>query len=1080
MSPFDKLFQAQVDKLLSANDKRRAFFFRGFLPKQIEFLIKHKTSLYMNEDFIEDDCLQIQKIEANKRALVKQLTLAENSVVGFYEELVAISSAVKDVSLVFDGEIVIIDNPLFESNVPSPLSLEQAVALFEYMQTDGKAENDTLEVLNRYYHEVNFLDADHVLVALANVHEDAHYLRLPLFDNKDLTEMAMINQPADEILEGSSEDWLYRFSVMSGAANEIVYVVDSVCPHNLEKGLFTVLAALSIPHSIRRVDTRIPEMEYDDSQFEKYLRRYWGPQAKFRELKFYKQPSVSKEITIISQGALVSEIIDQCEAARDEDCTYRDIFITAPTGAGKSLLFQLPALYMAEKYGLITIVVTPLVALMHDQVAQLERERGVKNATFLNSKITFEERQQRIQEIHDGKKSIIYLAPELLLASGLQPIVGERSVGLLVIDEVHTVTSWGRDFRPDYCFLGDFLKTIKRTGQRFPLLCLTATAVYSGPDDVVNDTIAELDLHNPILHLGNVKRDNINFEIKPGVQDGSGKRVETVKQELIIERLIKYVSKGEKTLVYCPYRSQVDSIYGALPTEYKIKIRRYHSKIHDAERKITERDYRDGKAIALICTKAFGMGIDVKDIKHIIHFAPSGNLSDYVQEVGRAARDNSIVGLAHMDFFSSDMRYVKSLNGISEMKQYQLREMLKKLYSIYSVKNHRNLLVAPDSFAYLFEDSDLENRTKSGFILLAKDLKNKYGIPILIVRPKAMLTKNYVNVPPEIEQEFLAAFGNYATPLGFVSDRVEASRNPSRGSDIRIRNHGKIYSVQMGELWENHFADITFGAFKRLFFQGDLLKTSKNAKLSPRINVSVQYDVPFEEVVQKITLLFETLVKVFSEIKSREKRTFEEKELYAILKERLPEFDISSIQLGLILDMITLNVDENAAFTESRNSVRILQKRKQKNQDAYEYLIGNYYSIVKDYMIKYLYQCQPNREQTFQSYVPMGQENTISILPVLKLLQILEYASYELRGGEKAEIFIRINDPEKIRYLANSNYKNGMLQEIVRRHRQSQELLFSFFTKDMDDPTRWELIEDYFLGRTADVEELLGVEFSLQ
>ena len=164
----------------------------------------------------------------------------------------------------------------------------------------------------------------------------------------------------------------------------------------------------------------------------------------------------------------------------------------------------------------------------------------------------------------------------------------------------------------------------------------------------------------------------------------------------------------------------------------------------------------------------------------------------------------------HMDFFSSDTRYVKSLNGISEMKQYQLREMLKKLYSIYSVKNHRNLLVAPDSFAYLFEDSDLENRTKSGFILLAKDLKNKYGIHILIVRPKAMLTKNYVNVPPEIEQEFLAAFGNYATPLGFVSDRVEASRNPSRGSDIRIRNHGKIYSVQMGELWENHFANYYF------------------------------------------------------------------------------------------------------------------------------------------------------------------------------------------------------------------------------------------------------------------------------
>lgn len=1079
MSPFDILFQSQVEKLLIANNKRRAYFFRGFLPNQIEFLITHKNSLYANDDFIEDGYLQIHKIEADKRALVKQLTLAEDTVVGFYEELIAISSAIRDVSLIFDGEIVIVDNPLFESNVPNPLPLKQATALFEYMKTDRKAEDITLDVLSRYYHEVSILDDSHVLVALANVHEDAHYLHVQLFNTDEHAEGTILNRPVEEILEGSTEDWLYRFSVMNGTANEITYIVDSVCPRKLDKGLFMVLTALSIPHCIRRVDTRIPEMEYNDSQFEKYLRRYWGPETKFRELKFYKQPSVSKEITLISQGALVSEIIDQCEAAQDEDCTYRDIFITAPTGAGKSLLFQLPALYMAEKYGLITIVVTPLVALMHDQVAQLERERGVKNATFLNSKITFEERQQRIQEIHDGKKSLIYLAPELLLASGLHPIVGERSVGLLVIDEAHTVTSWGRDFRPDYCFLGDFLKTIKRSGQRFPLLCLTATAVYSGPDDVVNDTIAELDLHNPILHLGNVKRENIRFEIKPGVQDNSGTRIETVKQELIIERLTQYVAKGEKTLVYCPYRSQVDSIYGALPAEYKIKIRRYHAKVHDAERKMTERDYRDGNAIALICTKAFGMGIDVKDIKHIIHFAPSGNLSDYVQEVGRAARDKGVVGVAHMDFFTSDMRYVKSLNGISEMKQYQLREMLKKLYSIYSVKNHRNLLVAPDSFAYLFEDSELENRTKSGFILLAKDLKNKYGIPILIVRPKAMLTKNYVNVPPEIEKEFLASFGDYATPLGRVNDRVEASRNLSRGSDIRIMNHGKIYSVQMGELWENHFADITFGAFKRLFFQGDLLKTDKSAKLSPRINVSVQYDIPFEEVVQKITLLLETLVNIFSEIKSGEKRTFEEKYLYTTLKERLPEFEISSIQLGLILDMITLNIDENAQFTESRNSVRILRRRKQKSQDAYEYLIGNYYSSVKDYMIKYLYQCRPDKEQVYQSYVPMGQENTISILPVLKLLQILEYASYELRGGEKAEIFIRINDPEKIRYLANSNYKNGMLQEIVRRHRQSQELLFSFFAKEMDDPIRWELIEDYFLGRTADVEELLGVEMPL-
>ena len=143
----------------------------------------------------------------------------------------------------------------------------------------------------------------------------------------------------------------------------------------------------------------------------------------------------------------------------------------------------------------------------------MENERGVKTATCINSSISYEARQQRINEIRSGKKSIVYLAPELLLATGLQTLLGERKIGLLIIDEAHTVTSCGRDFRSDYWFLGDFLKSVKKNGYAFPVLCLMATAVYTGVDDVVNDTIAELDLNNPILHLGNVKRKNIRFDI---------------------------------------------------------------------------------------------------------------------------------------------------------------------------------------------------------------------------------------------------------------------------------------------------------------------------------------------------------------------------------------------------------------------------------------------------------------------------------------------------------------------------------------------------------------------------------------
>ena len=160
----------------------------------------------------------------------------------------------------------------------------------------------------------------------------------------------------------------------------------------------------------------------------------------------------------------------------------------------------------------------------------MENERGVKTATCINSSISYETRQQRINEIRSGKKSIVYLAPELLLATGLQILLGERKIGLLVIDEAHTVTSWGRDFRSDYWFLGDFLKSVKKNGYAFPVLCLTATAVYTGVDDVVNDTIAELDLNNPILHLGNVKRKNIRFDISCRQKNEYGEKLETIKK----------------------------------------------------------------------------------------------------------------------------------------------------------------------------------------------------------------------------------------------------------------------------------------------------------------------------------------------------------------------------------------------------------------------------------------------------------------------------------------------------------------------------------------------------------------------
>ena len=833
------------------------------------------------------------------------------------------------------------------------------------------------------------------------------------------------------------------------------------------------LSALGVPFSRSLTDTLAPDMDYAPGQFLPLLREHWGAPADFRELQFYDNPSLSKETVPVSQGSLIGEIVDQCEQAMEGETSFRDIFITAPTGAGKSLLFQLPALYLAEKYALVTIVVTPLIALMHDQVAQLESERGVTCATYLDSKLTFEERQHRIEQIRAGEKSILYLAPELLLATGLRPIIGDRPVGLMVIDEAHTVTTWGRDFRPDYWFLGDFLRSAKREGRCFPVLCLTATAVYTGADDVVNETISELGLHHPVLHLGCVKRENILFDINLRERADQERTSEELKIEAIVRRIQTYVAKRQRFLVYCPFKPHVDAVYAALPAQTKSWVRRYYSgdRISDTERRMAEADYRCGRALGLVCTKAFGMGVDVSDIQHIIHFAPSGSLADYVQEIGRAARDQTLVGVAHMDFYQGDIRYARALSSMSETKQYQLKGMLKKLCDVYDVRRHRNLLVSSESFAYLFKEQDLDNKVKNGLLMLAKDLKYKYGFPVLIVRPQAMLTTNYVNVPPALEKEFLRQFGDYAQPMGTVPDRVISSRRQG-ASDTRVHNVGSIYRVRIGDLWQSRFADQTFAAFKFRFFQEGILKGGSDSRLSPRIRAAVNYHGPFQEIVELVTGLLENIQTVLDGFEQAEKKSFDEKSFRDSLNALRPGRELSQTQTALLLDMFTLTASEKAKYTTSRRLVKILQLRSKPGEGGHEYIIRG--TLMKDYLLRLLHQCTPNYEDRYQAFVPIGQTDAISILPILKLIEILELASYELRGGEKSEIFIRINDPYKLRRLAEGNYSNAILQEVVRRHRASQKLLQDFFTTDLSDEERWDLIEDHFLGREEDVAALLA------
>lgn len=1064
-----EVFLQKVHQFIAKASGKTILFFRGFSTDQIAQLISHSNAILQDDSLLSDGHLNLAGLNDRWLDLLTAMATADRPLVGFFEELLVIRDSL---SRVRADHIIVVENNMLTPWTPSCIPQTQALALFDALQEEREIQDEQLLLLAGFYMDVKLLDNQALLLPLSPDNPGIEYI--PFWAE---TPDPVALSECEQIVIGGAKDWKYRLDLLNGDAAPAIFLQHGDKLDLRQKGLASALTALGVDCCFDDLERYTKKEAYDETAFLPLLRRYWGAGAAFRPLLFYHDPDRSRETETISQGVIIAEIAAQCEKALNGD-RFSNVFITAPTGSGKSILFQLPALYLAEKYNLVTIVISPLIALMNDQVDQLQRERGITTAAYINSTMSIEERMEVISQIHRGEKSLLYLAPELLLTTHLQTFLGGRRIGMIVIDEAHTVTSWGRDFRSDYWFLGDFLKKVRRDGMSFPVLCLTATAVYSGEDDVVNDTIQELGLEETIIHLGNVKRTNIVFDIVHHEKDKLTRRVEDEKIDLTLTRVRDLVERQEKVLAYFPYRSQVDQAYGQLSKAEHIRMRRYHGQMATAERKLVEQDYKNGTAMGLLCTKAFGMGIDVGDIRHVVHFAPTGTLADYVQEIGRAARSQSIQGTAHIDFFPSDLRYVRVLNGISEMRQFQLREMLKKLCQIYQMKNRRNLLISADTFSYLFKEDELETRTKSGLLLLAKDLSNKYSFPVLIVRPKPMLAKNYVNVPFEIEEQFLKKYGAYAKLQKGSNNRIVSSGNLSRASDVRISSDGNTYLVDMAEIWENCFPDRAFGMFKMQFFSEKLRSRKGEYSISPRVLAEIRYHDDFGAVDEKLFAITQAIVKVFANYKNAEKKQFTRQEFENALKTELDEKVIAHEKVSMLLEVFSENVDETAQFTQVRRTVRVLRKRKQVGSEETTYFVSNpAYAQIPSLLRRLLNQCAPNQGgNTFHRYYPQLRDKAIEIMPLLRVLELLDLASYEIRGGEKSEVFIRINDPSKLLRLANENYYNSVLHAIHNRHRRNERLLLAFFLTEMTTEERWHLIEEYFLGNEAYFSQVLGLQ----
>lgn len=322
---------------------------------------------------------------------------------------------------------------------------------------------------------------------------------------------------------------------------------------------------------------------------------------------------MKKSKDILKQYFGYDEFREGQEILIDSILSGRDTLGIMPTGAGKSLCFQIPALMM----GGITLVISPLISLMKDQVEALN-QAGI-HAAYLNSSLTSGQYFKALKFASEGRYPIIYVAPERLVTEAFLDFAVHVKISMIAVDEAHCVSQWGQDFRPSYLKILEF---VEKLPYRPVISAFTASATREVRDDIIDI----LKLREPTVMTTGFDRPNLYFEVQ----------MPKNKYDALKEYLGKH--KGESGIIYCLTRKNVEEVCANLIRD-GIRATRYHAGLTDAERKNNQDDFIYDRAIVMVATNAFGMGIDKSNVRYVVHYSMPKNMESYYQEAGRAGRD---------------------------------------------------------------------------------------------------------------------------------------------------------------------------------------------------------------------------------------------------------------------------------------------------------------------------------------------------------------------------------------------------------------------------------------------------------
>lgn len=799
------------------------------------------------------------------------------------------------------------------------------------------------------------------------------------------------------------------------------------------------------------------------TEYTQILKKFWG-YDQFRNFSVYDLDKLNKGTKTtkqVSQEQIISDIVQQVENCGSSEREYRDIFVTAPTGAGKSVIFQVPAIYLAEKYDLLTIVISPLIGLMNDQVNGLE-QRNYRYAKTINSDISPIVKEDILNNVAEGNLHILYLSPETLLArSDVEQLIGDRTIGMIVIDEAHIVTTWGKQFRPDYWYLGDHISKlrrnqIKRKGRSFVISTFTATAIYHGVEDMYEETRNSLHMIDPITYLGYVKRNDIDIKIsRTQKQTGERHEYDIEKIEIVEELIKRAVVMGKKTLIYFPTVNLIRSCFEYLENKHMVdSVTTYFGPLSKDEKEEHYRMFLSGEKFVMFATKAFGMGIDINDIEIVSHYAPTGNVCDYVQEIGRAARRSDLKGEACYVYDNHDFKYINRLHGLSSIKKYQLIQVISKIIELDRINRVKNIgkkftkktnamLVDAENFTYIFdspisESDDNINKVKTALLIIQKDFEARYGFSPITVRPIPLFSIGYFEITSATQKKLNQNYYGCCT-------------------EIYAKKH--ICEVNLQEIWNKRYRDKSFPQFKYLLYSGDKeLEFNNEYIIRPALCVKIHL---VQNYSSQFSRIWSCLKKVANNSVISQK--------YICISDFIDELNntckIKQYKAQAICEVIIASMRTySRSFGYGANS--IFQKRELNSGEIkyqFKTAVHSYFNWVENEFNGIVDGMDKNIFYLTNSTGKSGKK----ISTILGILEAIGVLTFEMSGGANSQLYIYMNQIRSLLNIQNNPnaYNNRLLEIVAERHLISVQMLTYIYEGGFKSDEIWDIIEDYFLGK---------------